>query len=213
MADLTLSPQRIGLMADSHGDLKILQRAIDLLQAEGADLLVHLGDFCDSLQPGTVSEIIAVLQHKGVWAVRGNNEYALERVIQARRSGKDADPTGQFLRSLPFHRTMGDITFAHSFPGDDPRGLYEPIDTGGNERAASLFRETGQRILFAGHSHRPVIFRWRQNRVVRREIHSGESVALPRDERAIVIVGALKKGDFGIYDLKSDIYESKISLP
>lgn len=213
MTDISPPPQRIGLMADSHGDLPLLQRAIDLLQAEGTDLLVHLGDFCDSLQPGALSEIFAILQNKGVRAVRGNNEHALERMLSTGGNDKDADPADLFLRSLPFHRTMGNITFAHSFPGDDPRSLYEPIDAGGTHRAASLFRETSQRILFAGHSHRPVIFRWRQNRVTRGEIRSGESVPLPRDERAIVIVGALEKGECGIYDLKSDTYESKKISP
>jgi len=209
MTDLILSGQRLGLMADSHGDPGILKRAIDFLEEEGADLLIHLGDFCDSLRPGTLAEIIAILQHKGVRAVRGNNECALERTIAAGRGDKGDDPTALFLRSLPFHRTMGDITFAHSFPGDAPRGLYEPIDTGGDERAASLFGETRQRLLFAGHSHRPVIFRWRQNRVARVEIRPGESVHLPLDERAIVIVGALEKGEAGIYDLIRDTYESK----
>lgn len=209
MTDLILSCQRIGLMADSHGDLHILQRAIYLLRAEGADILIHLGDFCDSLRPGTLAEVIAILQTSGVRAVRGNNEHALEKTIAAGRCDKGDDPTSLFLRSLPFSRTMGDITFAHSFPGDAPRGLYEPIDTGGTQRAASLFRETGQRVLFAGHSHRPVLFRLRQDRVARVEIRPGESVPLPRNERAIIIVGALENGEGAIYDLTCDTYESK----
>ncbi|MDZ4164759.1 MAG: metallophosphoesterase family protein, partial [Smithellaceae bacterium] len=205
--------QRLGLMADSHGDLHILQRAIDLLRAQGAELLVHLGDFCDSLRPETLADIIGILQTNGVLAVRGNNEYALERTIAAGRGDKGDNPTSLFLRSLPFHRTMGDITFAHSFPGDDPRGLYEPIDAGGTNEAATLFGKTTQRLLFAGHSHRPVLFRRRHNQIAREEIRPGESVHLPRNERAIIIVGALENGEAGIYDQKSDTYESKRISP
>ena len=41
--------QMIGLLSDTHGNVERARRAIDLLLAEGADLLVHLGDVGDEL--------------------------------------------------------------------------------------------------------------------------------------------------------------------
>ncbi|XAL99814.1 metallophosphoesterase family protein [Phycisphaeraceae bacterium D3-23] len=35
---------RLGLLSDSHGDADITRRAVDLLLADRADLLIHLGD-------------------------------------------------------------------------------------------------------------------------------------------------------------------------
>ena len=54
---------KIGIMADSHDNLPLIRRAIERLQGEGAECLIHAGDF---IAPFAVREI---LKFKG--AVRG----------------------------------------------------------------------------------------------------------------------------------------------
>ena len=46
---------KIGIMADSHDNLPLIRRAIDRLQAEGAECLIHAGDF---IAPFAVREIL-----------------------------------------------------------------------------------------------------------------------------------------------------------
>ena len=49
---------RIGLFSDNHGHLKALQQAIDVLRRRGAEQLIHLGDFCDSLHRRNLAAIV-----------------------------------------------------------------------------------------------------------------------------------------------------------
>lgn len=220
MADM--NGRGIGLIADSHGNLDATAEAIRLLKRRGAGILVHLGDFCDSVRRDRAGAMIRLLRENSVLAVKGNNDFFVESVLTDERRSPDpeGEPAIAFLKTVPFTRTLDGLLFAHSLPFDTLRSFYEPIDTGSTQRAERLFAETDFRLLFCGHSHLPVIFRKSGSRVTREQAPPGEKLVLrttgetphtkkndcPPD-RFIVIVGAADDGECAFYDRENGIYE------
>ena len=60
---------RIGVIADSHDNMDLLERAVDLLVSEAVDLVLHAGDFISPLTADPLSELQAELV-----GVFGNND-------------------------------------------------------------------------------------------------------------------------------------------
>ena len=173
--------RRIGLIADSHGNLEATAEAIRLLKGRGAGLIVHLGDFCDSIRRDGAAAMIALLEDHGVLAVKGNNDFLVENMLADGR--RPETPEGKralaFLKAVPVTRAVEDIRFAHSLPFDSLRSFYTPIDTGDTRRAEQVFAEADFQILFCGHSHLPALFREANGRVTRETMAAGEKIALP----------------------------------
>jgi predicted phosphodiesterase len=212
----------IGLIADSHGNLDATAEAIRLLKERDAGILVHLGDFCDSVRRDRAGAMIRLLRENSVLAVKGNNDFFMESVLTDKRRPPDpeGEPAIAFLQALPFTRALNGLLFAHSLPYDTLRSFYEPIDTGNTQRAERLFAETDFRVLFCGHSHLPVIFRKADSRVTREQPTPGEKRVLCTEEetpdaitgglspdRFIVVVGAADDGECAFYDRESGVYE------
>ena len=199
----------IGLIADSHGNLEATAEAIRVLKGRGAGMLVHLGDFCDSIRRDRAVAMIRLLRENGVLAVKGNNDFSVERMLADDR--RLPDPAGEsssaYLQTLPFTRVLNGLLFAHSLPYDSLRAFYEPIDTGNTQRAARLFRETDFRLLFCGHSHIPILFRMAGGNVTREQVPLGEKLLQDADDRFIVIVGAVDEGECALYDRGRRTYE------
>jgi predicted phosphodiesterase len=228
---MTERPGRcIGLIADSHGNLDATAHAIRLLQERGADTIVHLGDFCDSVRHTGAAAMIGLLRENRVVAVKGNNDFLVERMLTDER--RHPDPPGDgavaFLRSVPITCTFGGLLFAHSLPYDSLRSFYEPIDTGTTQRATRLFAEKEFRLLFCGHSHLPIMFRKAGNRVTREEVPAGVKLILHASDAApamdggestiqhentndrdrfIIVVGAADDGECALYDRGAGVYE------
>jgi predicted phosphodiesterase len=195
----------IGLMSDNHGQSAVLNRAIGALRERGADVLVHLGDFGDSLHRENLAAIVDTLKSNNVLVVKGNNDYIMEKSLEfgnGRLSGIYA-----YLHNLPIRIISADLCFAHSLPFDSIRSFYDPIDDGSVERAALLFREMTYRVLFCGHSHIPVLFRWTPHRTVREQIPPDQPLRLCPGERYIIVVGALENGECALYNLDRQVYE------
>lgn len=66
---------RIGLLADTHDATDRTRRALELLKARGADVLVHAGDL-------TSGKLIPLLDGWTVWLVEGNGDWA-ETIVAA----------------------------------------------------------------------------------------------------------------------------------
>jgi len=212
----------IGLIADSHGNLEATRQAIRLLEGLGADMLVHLGDFCDSIHHGRTAAMIGLLEEHRALTVKGNNDFLVENMLAD--THRLLDPEGQrtlaFLRNVPVTRTLNGLSFAHSLPFDSLRSFYEPIDTGDTQRAERLFAETDFQLLFCGHSHLPIIFRKSGRRVTREQSptrekqvlgtagdgsHTGENSGA--EDRFIVVVGAVDDGECALYNRNVGVYE------
>jgi predicted phosphodiesterase len=201
--------KRIGLIADSHGDLEATAEAIRLLKGRGASVLIHLGDFCDSIRHDRAASMIDLLREHGVLAVKGNNDFLVENRLAGARRPPDSEGNKMlaFLRDVPVVRIRGDVCFAHSLPFETLRAFYEPIDTGNTRRAEELFNEADFRILFCGHSHLPIRFRNTDGRVTRESVPAGGPTAVERPGRYIFVVGAAADGECALYDEEAGSYE------
>ena len=209
MNDLNIPVRHIGLLADSHGDLQATSRSIKLLNRNGADFLVHLGDFFDSSRNYSHKAITGLLQEHNVHVVKGNNELQVENTLSAELAcvNSEVKEVLQYLKALPLVIVFEDLCFAHSLPFDNVRSVYEPIDTGGTERARVIFQNTAHRVLFCGHSHLPIIFEWNSDLVRRIKMDPGSSLRLSADSRYIIVIGAAESGECSLFDLKSMIYK------
>ena len=208
------SPERIGLIADTHGNSELLYKAIKALLRKGADCLVHLGDFCDSQNHGDLQQVFSLLLRHRVWTVKGNNDFQVEKMLQHKELRQYPDKLEQwlaFLQQTPIVIRLGDVCCCHSLPYDSIRAFYEPVDTGGTERAAEVFDQVADHVIFCGHSHDPVLFRCR-NRVVTREHMHGQSIVLHCHQRYIIIVGAGENSECAVFDMNRLRYE-RILIP
>jgi len=207
-------PKKIGLLADSHSDLEGLETGVALLRERGADGLVHLGDICDSLRLDLLEAFIRVIHKHGICAVKGNNDFSLENLLQGSppELREEADPRLAFLRALPMKIVRNPLCFAHSLPFDFLRAFYEPIDLGSVHRARDVFQTTPHGILFCGHSHRSVLFRASGDRVLREHLPVHRPVHLDPADRYIHVTGAVCEGECALFDTESWVLE-RIRIP
>lgn len=201
----------MGLVADSHGNLEAMLGCIKRLNNLPVDSLVHLGDVFDSLHTDNLIRTVEAIQQNGIYPVKGNNDYQIEKMLS---NGCLLDlPAGtkkkvlSFLEEMPMNRVENDICFTHSFPFDSVRSFYEPVDTGFTDRAEQIFNQTQYQTIFCGHSHSPILFRWRSGRVTRENINVEEKVFLNPSERYIIIVGSADSGECGFFDSEQKVYE------
>ncbi len=207
-------PKKIGLLADSHDHLEALNKAIHILKERDALSLIHLGDICDSLRPDLLEASIRLLQQHKVSAVKGNNDFVLENLLlnQPFDETSDADRLLFFLKNLPMTITWHGLCFAHSLPFDYLRAFYEPIDIGTIQKAQELFKVTPHRILFCGHSHRSVLFRWNHGNTLRENIPLNCSIPLDTEERYIIVTGSVFEEECALFDTETWCLE-RIQIP
>jgi predicted phosphodiesterase len=202
---------RIGVIADSHGNIASMTDCIQRLTDRRADTIIHLGDIFDSEIHHNLMNIVDVITDNNILAVKGNNDYQIEKSLENGHP-MDLDPSDrqrirQFLHSLALYFTSGNVCFAHSRPFDSIRAFYEPIDTGSTEQAARIFRHTDHHLLFCGHSHLPMLFRWRAGIVTREPIPEQTPLVFQKNEKYIIIVGSADKGECGFIDREKMVYE------
>lgn len=202
----------IGLLADSHGNQEAVMACIQRLQnTQVIDRLVHLGDLFDSLKLHDLGELLTIIHHYRIAAVKGNNDFHVQTML----AGGSAVPVSvlqktsvlSFLEKLPLKIADQNVCFTHSLPFDSIRSLYEPVDNGTTDRARQVFDQTPYHLVCCGHSHSPVLFRWRSGRVTRESIRIGEPVFLDAAERYIIVVGASDNGECGLLDYGRRTYE------
>ena len=201
--------KRIGLLADSHGDLKATAESIRVLRSHQCDCIVHLGDFGDSMRLDVLSAMIDILEENGVLPVLGNNDFMVGNMLAdpSYMTYRDRERIAAYIRDVPMKRMVADMCFAHSLPFDYFKACYEPIDDGSTARATRLFQEMEYRILFCGHSHLPVLFRLRESRVTRENVAPGRPLPLNSLDRYIMVVGSVEEGESAIFDRETSAYE------
>lgn len=71
---------RVGLISDTHNQVERTQSAVELLQNEGAELLIHCGDF-------TSTEIVTICAVIPLYFVFGNNDSDTDLEWAAEQTG------------------------------------------------------------------------------------------------------------------------------
>jgi len=201
---------KLGLVADSHGDPEILKKAFDVLAIHGAEKIVHLGDFFDSRNCNYIEEILDLLKCRKVLAVKGNNDYQVEKMIEAGSFPISVHKRKQwltFLQKIPIIIEFDSVCCCHSMPFKSIRAFYDPVDTGSVEQAAGIFEKTGYQVVFCGHSHAPAVFRYQKGKVARSSLAGRTSMEFKSDQRYIVIVGAAENNECAVFDMGNFHYK------
>ncbi len=183
-------PQRIGLMADSHGDAVGIEAAARCFQDRGCNLSIHLGDIGDTTRPATLEACLDRLAAHGILPIRGNNDHTLllnqSPLVSARAMA--------IIREMPLTRRIGSALLAHSLPFAatmGPRCMLEDM----RSRHIRRFFQTHQgRSLFRGHSHQPEIVRPQGTAFTRERMLPGRTYPLQTGQSAVVTCGALFDG-------------------
>lgn len=181
----------IGIMADSHGDVKALDAGITALQKLGCDPLFHLGDICDSAYPQTTQACVDLLRGHNVLAVKGNNEHTVSVNYAGQESDVVNDATALFLGRLPLVRDFAGALFAHSLPFEKELGLSAMVRTMETAEARAFFSQYPHGLLFRGHNHAPQILWQEQGKVLAETILPDTRINLFDRLPCVVTCGAL----------------------
>lgn len=181
-----------GLIADTHSNNALLRKAVLKLRSLGAVNIVHLGDICDSLDPGALDEAVQMLKDNNVSAVMGNNDYIViaDNLIRGLR-----EETVDYIKALPYTIKSGGITFTHSSPFEWPAATRRPI----SDFIHSLHPEK-HRLIFRGHSHTPSVVEVIDGAPHKIKIPATGIVKLAQGLRYIITVGAVEKNSIAMFD-------------
>jgi putative phosphoesterase len=150
---------KLGLISDIHSDFPSLQVSLALLEREGVDQIVCLGDVVESLRPGG-NEVINRLRAEDIPSVMGNHDhYTVEReswLYQSDKAGEAYILTQEnlrYLKDFPLERrfdwTGRQVVLSHGHLW--PTQPFSPAEH--FEKAIEKYRAE---ILLVGHTHRPL---------------------------------------------------------
>ena len=188
------TPEKIGIMADSHGDPEAIDNGALYLKDKGCTALYHLGDICDSTRWKSADDCVAQVRNHGIVAVKGNNDHTLAVNARGRSNGGIRRTTVAFLENLPLCLSVGSAKLVHSRPYVRQLGLSAMIGVMGNREAGKFFRETPHGLLFRGHSHKPEMISSEEKEIRFSPLAVGQIVELSGHRPCIVTCGALTSG-------------------
>jgi hypothetical protein len=192
---------KLGLLADIHEHTRHLQRAIALLQEQGAERFVVLGDVYESGK--RIEQTVRLLEQVKAVGVWGNHDVLLcfdpsENVCR-RYSAAVLD----FMGRLQPHLEIDGCLFTHVEPWLDPHVVEDlwhdhgPPDS--PEKLARSFAATPHRVMFIGHLHRWLLgtpdglLSWRGE----------QAVSLDKQNRYLVVVHAVWQGRCALFDTQT----------
>jgi predicted phosphodiesterase len=196
--------EKIGIMADSHGDPEAIATGAIFLRQHACTSLYHLGDICDSTLPRTADDCVAQVRNHGIVAVKGNNDNTLAADAWGRPDGGIRRETIAFLENLPLCLSVGSAKLVHSRPFVRRLGLSAMIGAMGQHEAEVFFRQNPNGLLFRGHSHRPEIISRREKKIRFFSPAAGLVIELADQRPCIVTCGALTSGFALIWEPESD---------
>jgi len=178
----------IGIITDSHGNVSLLKKAIDLLIEKTCTTIIHLGDICDSAHIHTADDCIEIIQKNNIMAIKGNNDHALT----VSHDPQISKPTLDYIQSLPLVIQNQHLTFTHSLPFVEQLGLSCMIRDL-NDDFCNLYFDTvdSQSILFRGHSHQPELIVKNKYGWVRKMLHYSNQMEIACTTPCVVTCGAV----------------------
>ncbi len=177
----------IALIADAHGHVDILSRALDACRAERVDALVFLGDLID--RRDQADACVDALQGWRAFGVYGNHEHELIAALANGRGAGLKRATVEFFHSLQPCIVLGDACL-----------LHDELDGATNDPVQNFFRrmETPRRwdyrIVFAGHTHH------RAAVSDHGPLDTAHDISLDAARRYVINPGALVGGKFAIWE-------------
>jgi predicted phosphodiesterase len=150
---------QIGIVADIHEAIEPLSRALAEFRARSVEVVVNLGDACDTFTPvGRSSAVVALLREAGAVGVWGNHDVGLCSQVSD-KVRHDTDPAVlAYMATMRPQLVLEDCRFSHVEPWLDAT-LVENLwyfdgvpDT--PEKAGRSFAAVPEQFLFVGHFHR-----------------------------------------------------------
>jgi predicted phosphodiesterase len=197
-----------GIIADSHGKFEKLAKAIKFLRDNDCKKIFHLGDICDSFQPGTCNQCIEALKKENVIAVKGNNDHVLEINQMDYNESLVSRSSISYLQALPPVFEYKNAIFAHSLPFFKELGISCITKVMGKAEINKFFSEPHNKILFRGHNHDPEII-WIEEKIIKSEkLLTGQKISLDNRLPCIVTCGALTRGLCLIWNIRENELKS-----
>ncbi len=158
----------VGLVADIHGDLSGLRRALAIFARERVGHLICAGDIVD--RGADADAIVPILERLGATCVKGNHEHTVLRSQERRRASPRAeqlaqvgrvvsDATIRYIAALPdtARLTLVDVRIlvAHGAPWSDIASVFP-------DSRQAIFDQLRERygadtdVIVLGHTHRPM---------------------------------------------------------
>lgn len=158
----------LGLVADIHGDLAGLKRALAIFARERVGHLICAGDIVD--RGADADAIVPILERLRATCVKGNHEHTVLRSQERRRVSPRAeelarvgrvvsDATVAYITALPdtARLTLGSVRLlvAHGAPWSDIASVFP-------DSRQSTFDQLRERyaadtdVIVLGHTHRPM---------------------------------------------------------
>lgn len=186
--------QRVGIMADSHGQPWAISRALDFFTSLQCGRIYHLGDICDSFRPDTADACVDLLRRYDVVALKGNNDHTLMVNHTDVRGALIKAETIDYLKQLPLVLHERGAVIAHALPFVREQGLSCMIGTLGPGEQALFFGTYPDGMLIRGHQHFPEIVWRQQGETHTQKIQPGNRIDLTGKIPCIVTCGALDDG-------------------
>jgi hypothetical protein len=149
----------IGILADIHEAVDHLQRALDEFRMQRVDIVVSLGDACDTFGPGgRTGEVAALLRAAGAVGVWGNHDVGLCWQVPELIRQRTDPAVLQYMAGMQAQFVVAGCRFSHVEPWLDARRVEDlwyfdgPLDT--PDKASRSFAAVPERHLFVGHFHR-----------------------------------------------------------
>ena len=146
---------KIGVLADIHGHVDYLEKAIAELKREGVEKFVVLGDLIyDTTDAIETVDLLRGCHAEGVW---GNHELGLCVDITDSLREMYSRPVVEYCSTLQPRFEMGDILFTHNLPdqdASDPVSYYLGPSPNDRDARATCFAQFPHQVMLMGHFHR-----------------------------------------------------------
>lgn len=192
---------RIGIVADVHEAVDELRRALAEFRNRQVDLVVSLGDVCDSVSPaGRAAEVVALLKAAGAVGVWGNHDVGLCFDVPEQLRREASCDVLSYMSGMQPQLVIADCRFSHVEPWLDARRVDDlwhfdgPPDT--PTKAARSFAAVPERHLFIGHFHRWLVM----TPAGPLEWNCEVPVVLGGESRYLVVVAPVASGWCTIFD-------------
>lgn len=206
---------KTAIISDIHGNFEAFMSVWKDIERNNVDAIVCLGDMIGyGPEPESVVNFII---EKGIVAVVGNHELAAFEDEQLREMSEDAyrsiiitrkmvtESTLSFIRQLPKYYVMDDMLFVHGMPPDSATTYLNWI---GDGEIVDRMKAVSQRIIFVGHTHRPICYSLDDIELNAIYLNNGIT-PLSRSAQYIINVGSVGQPRDGDSHAKYVIYDSE----
>jgi diadenosine tetraphosphatase ApaH/serine/threonine PP2A family protein phosphatase len=202
---------RVAIISDIHSNLEALETALEIIDRKKIDEIICLGDLVG--YGANPNECVELTHKRASHVLLGNHDQAAFDLSQTEHFNRHARTAAywtnqtltqenlEYLKSLPYHCVVDDLTFVHASPKNPEQWEY----VFSAYEAKLNFDYFRTRACFIGHTHIPGIFP--------EDVKSQKS-RISRDNRYIINVGSVgqpRDGNwrlsFGIFDTSAWSYE------